>query len=332
VLVRSLGTGETLYARNAGQMLLPASNMKAVTGAAALHVLGGGYRYRTPVLAHGDVRDGVLHGDLVVVGRGDPTISARFAGDARHVFRAWADSLRAHGVHRVTGYVVGNDATFPDAPLGRGWTWDDLRWYYSAPFGALQLDDGIVRIRVAPGARAGDPVAVTLDPAAVPMPVRVAARTGAAGTEPSLRIAFEPHAPGLVVSGSLAADAEVHRDSASVQDPTAYYLAVLRGTLVEAGIRVDGAIRRDTAADALFAPRRELFAHTSPPMGEIVTAFMKPSQNQIAEMLLRTVALEARGTGSGAAAAPSSTASPRCGGWSHAWSPSPTGPASRATT
>jgi serine-type D-Ala-D-Ala carboxypeptidase/endopeptidase (penicillin-binding protein 4) len=301
VLVRSLGTGETLYARNAGQMLLPASNVKAVTGAAALHVLGGGYRYRTPVLADGDVRDGVLHGDLVVVGRGDPTVSARFAGDARHVFRAWADSLRAHGVRHVTGDLVGNDAAFPDAPLGRGWTWDDLRWYYSAPFGALQLDDGIVRLSVAPGARVGEPAVVALAPAAAPMPVRNLARTGAAGTAPSVRIALAQHAPGFVVTGSIPADAPVHRDSASVQDPAEYFLFVLGATLADAGIRVDGGVRRDTAVVALFAPRRELFAHTSPPMGEIVTAFMKPSQNQIAEMLLRTVALEARGTGTGAA-------------------------------
>jgi serine-type D-Ala-D-Ala carboxypeptidase/endopeptidase (penicillin-binding protein 4) len=93
----------------------------------------------------------------------------------------------------------------------------------------------------------------------------------------------------------------VHRDSASVQDPAEYFLFVLGATLAEAGIRVDGGVRRDTAVVALFSPRRELFAHTSPPMGEIVTAFMKPSQNQIAEMLLRTVALEARGTGTGAA-------------------------------
>ena len=103
VLVRSLESGETLYARNAGRMFVPASNMKIVTAAAALEALGPDYRYTTRVAAAGEVRDGVLRGDLVVIGGGDPTISERFHGDVRTVFRAWADSLRAHGVRRITG-------------------------------------------------------------------------------------------------------------------------------------------------------------------------------------------------------------------------------------
>src|SRR5215213_2948789 len=103
VEVRSLATGEVLYRRNAEKMLVPASNMKIVTATAALESLGPAYRYRTAVAATGPVAGGELRGDLVVVGSGDPTISARFGGDARAVFRAWADSLRARGVTRVTG-------------------------------------------------------------------------------------------------------------------------------------------------------------------------------------------------------------------------------------
>src|SRR4051812_31545069 len=115
VVVRSLETGETLYARNPRKMFVPASNMKLVTSSAALELLGPAYRYGTALVATGPVRGGELQGDLVVVGSGDPTIAADFhSGNAFAVFQAWADSLRAHGVTRISGRIVGDDDVFDD--------------------------------------------------------------------------------------------------------------------------------------------------------------------------------------------------------------------------
>jgi D-alanyl-D-alanine carboxypeptidase/D-alanyl-D-alanine-endopeptidase (penicillin-binding protein 4) len=303
VLVRSLESGETLYARNAGRMFVPASNMKIVTAAAALEALGPEYRYRTRVAASGPVRDGVLHGDLIVYGGGDPTISERFHGDVRTIFRAWADSLRAHGVLRVTGAVIGNDDVFDDLPLGRGWAWDDAADSYSAEVGGLQLNEGFVTVRVAPGPDRA--AAVTTRPVSdewVPVVGRV--WMAHADSSPRVTIGRADSLSGVVVSGILPADTAVQQE-VSVRNNTRFFASVLRQALLEAGIGIDGQSldADDDSARGKPASTTPLFTHTSPPMREILPGFMKPSQNQIGEILLKTLGRELRGTGSARAGA-----------------------------
>jgi D-alanyl-D-alanine carboxypeptidase/D-alanyl-D-alanine-endopeptidase (penicillin-binding protein 4) len=302
VLVRSLESGETLYARNSGRMFVPASNMKIVTAAGALEALGPDYRYATRVAAAGPVRDGVLHGDLVVIGGGDPTISDRFHGDVRTVFRAWADSLRAHGVRRITGAVIGNDDVFDDVALGRGWAWDDLEDSYSAEVGGLMLNEGFVTVRVSPvpGQRAAAVTTLPVSDEWVPVVGNV--WMAAAGAAPQVRVGRADSLSGVAVSGTLPPDTTVEAEVA-VRNNTRFFASVLRQALLEAGIGVGG-----QSLDADDAPGRArpesstlLFTHTSPPMRDILAAFMKPSQNQLGEILLKTLGRELRGLGSAGA-------------------------------
>ncbi|HYH79527.1 MAG TPA: D-alanyl-D-alanine carboxypeptidase/D-alanyl-D-alanine-endopeptidase, partial [Longimicrobium sp.] len=187
--IRSLRNGRVLYQRNEGKMFVPASNMKLVTAAAALETLGPGFVYRTPVVATGTIRNGELRGDLMVIGGGDPTIAADFhRGDARAVFNAWADSLRARGVRRITGRIVGNDDVFDDVALGRGWAWDDLADYYSAEIGGLQYNLGVVGITAAAGSKVGAQPRLRMDPQTAYVRVTNAATTIAAGTEEQLSV------------------------------------------------------------------------------------------------------------------------------------------------
>ncbi|HEX8391451.1 MAG TPA: D-alanyl-D-alanine carboxypeptidase/D-alanyl-D-alanine-endopeptidase [Longimicrobium sp.] len=296
VLVRSAETGEAVYARNADKLFVPASNMKIVTAAAALETLGADYRYRTRVAATGPVRGGVLQGDLVVIGSGDPTISERFAGDVRTVFRSWADSLRARGITRITGSVVGDDDRFDDVPFGRGWAWDDLQDSYSAEIGALELNEGFVTVRVQP--RAGAAPAVTLRPASSSLPVTVTAITGPARSESTLQVTRAASGPGIVVSGAIAADTAFIEEEISLRNNTAHFTAVLRDALVESGIAVGGAaVDADDLSPAARRAAADLFTHTSVPLRDILPGFMKPSQNQIGELLLKTMGAELRGAG-----------------------------------
>ncbi|HEU0015179.1 MAG TPA: D-alanyl-D-alanine carboxypeptidase/D-alanyl-D-alanine-endopeptidase [Longimicrobium sp.] len=297
VLVRSLDTGETLYRRNAGKMFVPASNTKIVTAAAALEALGPDYRYRTRVAASGPVANGELKGNLLVIGSGDPTISERFAGDVRTVFRAWADSLRARGITRIDGYVLGVDDVFDDVPLGRGWAWDDLEAYYSAEVSGLELNEGIVDVRVEPAAPGQQPRVIVSPPTEF-VPLANLATTGAAGTGDRIRIERTSTGSGLVIQGSIAADTALET-SVAIRNNTAFFAAVLHETLMQAGILVTG--RSGDADDfdpSNTANHTVLFTHTSPPLAEILEDFMKPSQNQIGEILLKTLGAELRGEGS----------------------------------
>ena len=150
ILARNLRTGKTLISFNADKLFLPASNTKLYTTAAALRLLGPQFRFRTPILATGPVSSGVLEGDLLVIGQGDPTWSARFHDDGKAVFRAWADSLKALGITSISGAIIGVDAVFVEQPQGSGWSWDNDAYYYAAQIAGLSFNENVVDVIIVP--------------------------------------------------------------------------------------------------------------------------------------------------------------------------------------
>lgn len=160
----NLSTDRVLFDRNGARRFIPASNMKLLSTAAALDALGPGFRYHTRLYADGEIQNGTLLGALVVRGSGDPSFGGRFRdGDALGVFRDWADSLRALGVRRVQGPVIGDDDVFDNVHLGQGWQWDDLKWYYGAEISGLQFNEGTVHVEVR-GTSPGQPARIVAEP------------------------------------------------------------------------------------------------------------------------------------------------------------------------
>ena len=154
--VRSLDTGERLYSLNAGRLMMPASNMKILTVAAAAEVLGWDYRFTTALETSGTIANGVLRGDLFVRSNGDPSINTR-AGRADDVLFEWARALGAAGITAIEGRIIGDDQAFDDEGIGAGWAWDYLQYGYAAPVGALEFNENVATLTVAPGAAAGTP-------------------------------------------------------------------------------------------------------------------------------------------------------------------------------
>ncbi len=145
ILVRDAETGWPLYEKDTGRSFIPASNTKLYTAASALDVLGPDFRYETSIWTDGVVVNGLLAGNLIVRGSGDPVIGGRFNdGDLTETFRAWADSLKARGIHRIEGDIVGDDDVFDNVSLGYGWQWDDLSFGYAAEISGLSFNDNCV--------------------------------------------------------------------------------------------------------------------------------------------------------------------------------------------
>lgn len=298
--VRSLEDGRTLYQRNADRLFVPASNMKLLTGAAALEALGPEYRYRTVVAANGPIIDGVLQGSLVIFGNGDPTFSERFHRDSRDAFRSWADSLLTRGVRRISGGVIAVDSAFHGPHYGSGWAWDDLLTASAAPYGAIQFNEGVFALEIFPSSNAYQPGIVILDPPTQAVRVINDTRTLVEGSITAIRVMRDEAGTGVIVRGEIPADAGEITRTVAVDDPARYFATVLRETLREQGLAVEGPaiIFSELAAfDPSIANTQPLFTYESPPMTEILAAMMKPSQNQIAETLLVTLGRELRNDG-----------------------------------
>jgi D-alanyl-D-alanine carboxypeptidase/D-alanyl-D-alanine-endopeptidase (penicillin-binding protein 4) len=294
ILVVDPGKGETLYARNADKLFMPASNMKLITGSTAVAQLGLDYRWTTTLFARGTVRNNVLEGDLVVRGNGDPSASAHMQkGDALAPLRALADSLRAHGISRVRGRILAAPSPFTDSPLGMGWAWDDLDDAYSAGVDALYFNEGFTQLVVYGGARAGDPVRVVTRPAGSFPATIVRARTIARGdtaSKTSISVSQDSSHTGVLVTGTILVHDSTVAELA-FRDQAGAYMAALREAMTARGITIDGAMMDSTAR------RDSLLSMRSPPLRDVLPFFEKPSQNQIGELLLKTLALEKTGVG-----------------------------------
>jgi D-alanyl-D-alanine carboxypeptidase/D-alanyl-D-alanine-endopeptidase (penicillin-binding protein 4) len=315
ILIVDPERGDTLYSRNAGKLFLPASNMKVVTSSVALEQLGPDFSYRTTLIARGSRRDSTIAGDLAVIGRGDPTVSDHMWGDAMIPLHAMADSLVARGVKRITGRVVAMGNAFPGPVLGYGWSWEDLESSYSAAIDELLFNEGFSEIKLHGGAQPGDSVHVEVRPAhsypALRTDLTTIAAPGCAGgdsavTSPcpivparvarrrELTVRKDTLRGDVVVTGGVVVGDSVTLE-VTHRDPDLAYVAALTEALRDRGITVDSAPA--VSADTLAVGGDTLLTFVSKPLREILPALLKPSQNQIAEMLLRTLGVERGGVG-----------------------------------
>ena len=297
--VRSLDTGEHLYARDAGRLMMPASNLKIVTLAAAAELLGWDHRFTTTLETTAAIEDGVLRGDLFIRGGGDPTINSR-EGRAAAVLNEWAVTLRATGIDAIAGRIIGDDQRFDDEGLGQGWAWDYLQFGYAAPVGALQFNENLATLAIRPGPHPGEPAEVSLSPGSgLRLLTRVA--TGAVNTATEISYRRRLDEPVLEVTGSITLAAAPVERTVAVVNPTVFFAESLRGALVAHGIRVDGpAVDLDDVAAELVgtaAERRVLASSQSPTLREIATVLMKVSQNLYAETLVKAVGAARGGLG-----------------------------------
>jgi serine-type D-Ala-D-Ala carboxypeptidase/endopeptidase (penicillin-binding protein 4) len=290
VLIQSLDTSETIFALNPNKYMMPASNMKIVTLAAAAERLGWDFKFPTEIIANGGIESGVLHGDLIVVGHGDPSINGR-DGTATRVFDSWARQLRQLGITDIQGRIVGDDDAFDEEGLGAGWSWDYLGYGYAAPVGALEFNENIVQVALTPGAAPGEPVTVELSPVGFGVNVVNRIVTGEAGTASDVELRRLPGKDVLELYGSMPAKGATVRRSASVDNPTLYFVRALRQSLIAGGIAVQGdAVDIDDLPTPLDrSAGRPLLTHESPPLGELARVLMKVSQNLYAETLLKTL-------------------------------------------
>jgi D-alanyl-D-alanine carboxypeptidase/D-alanyl-D-alanine-endopeptidase (penicillin-binding protein 4) len=293
--------GEWRARLNAGRHFIPASNTKLVIGSAALALLGPVFRYRTAVHAVG--RDADSARAVLVLGSGDPTWSKRFHKSDFTVVDSVAERLAALGIRRVTGGVVIDATRFSDPPAHGTWEVGDLPGTSAPPIGAFAIGEGLFGIVITPGAAPGYPAAVTPLGGAGLQPLIARIVTDTAGARERRVTDYLDRADAVHLTGTIALG-RPDTIYLTVTDPAAYAGRALELALSRHGIEVQGGTRvlRDTREAAVMdaAVRGDSAAVTvvSPPLREIVAAILQPSQNWIAEQLLKTLAAERRGRGS----------------------------------
>lgn len=312
-LVVSLDTKDTVFALEPDTPLAPASNVKLLTSAAALHVLGPEYRFRTWLLADGEVEGGVLLGDLILYGTGDPGISERFFSAKDEVFQRLVDQLEEAGIHAVAGDLVA-DASFFDGPL-RDLDWDrrDLNEHFTAGVSALSYNENVVSFRIRPG-EVGSPPRVETVPPRSALEVVNTAETVTGTARPRLAILRDDPLEPVRIVGRMRADARDVWRQMTVAVPADFVAASFRATLEERGIVVEGEGRAVTRSDFSALPRltapalgrrgpRIVATHVSRPLVDYLGVVNKESNNLFAELIFRALGRASEGVGTAPASA-----------------------------
>ena len=288
VKVVSLDTGRVLFEEHADKLLRPASNMKLYTVAAALDRLSPDYRFSTSVYANSRPdAAGVVHGDLTIYGRGDPSIAARFNnGDYFKAIDDLATRIVAAGVKRVEGDIVGDESYFVGPKYGSGWNWEDLTWYYGAEVTPLTANDNALDLFIKPGPALGQPALITTGPPDPLLKIVNNVTTSAKGSRRELAIERGLNENTIMITGSIPLEDRGYTGGIGISHPALLFVYMLRSSLAQKGVVITGASRTSVAAGPL---QNEIAALQSPPFSVIAAQTLKPSQNLYTELILRTL-------------------------------------------
>jgi D-alanyl-D-alanine carboxypeptidase/D-alanyl-D-alanine-endopeptidase (penicillin-binding protein 4) len=285
IFVYSLDRGEALFALDDRTLLVPASTIKLVSLAAAVDAVGWDFRYETVLRATGPVVDGVVQGDLIVVGSGDPSIGGRGGTE----LAAFVNVLKAAGIRRVEGRVIGDDNGIEEPRPQLAWAWDDLGYPTGAIFGALNADENRLDVVITAGPTEGTAASVSVMPRAAYRPLDNRVSTSAPGSAQLIWPEQKPGVPYLTIAGSIPAGAPPSRMLVSAGNPTFWFASLLRHELLVGGIEVVGeAFDIDDLIPAVDSESGStLYIHTSPPLSEIARPMLKDSINLYGEAALR---------------------------------------------
>ncbi len=281
---RGVGEGDggalpPLYERQADRLMIPASNVKVVTGAAVLSLLGPDHRFETSFSTDSVATSPVLDGNLYVRGSGDPSLVSE-------EFWKIADKFRTKGIERIAGDIVLDTSYFDGPALATEAAGDGDRAYH-ARTGALSANFNTVRVHVHPGARKGEAARIELSPETGFVDVVNDATTCSSrrGQTIQVRRRFENGRNVVHVSGRIPLGHGGKVFYRNIDDPAGSFSATLAGFLKDAGIVVEGDIVQGVRPD----DARELFIHRSKPLSLIVRDLNKFSNNFTAEQLLKTL-------------------------------------------
>lgn len=291
------GTAEILYSYRPHCMLTPASTMKLVTTAAALQICGGGAVVKTEVGITGkvDAAAGCLEGDIILRGHGDATLASVYDTRPATVF---ADSiisvLKRMGVKRVAGRVIGDGSLLADPAVSPGWTWEDLGNYYAAGLFGLNYAANTYSVILDTSRPGRQPQVVAIEPFVAGLTVENRLSPFPCAFDSAYLYGI-PRCGRRILEGAVPHSARTFSVKGDIPDPPLFAAQEVTAALHKAGIAVreapasDGTLFR--AGSALPSTVRVIYTHSSAPLRTIAFHTNVRSQNLLAEMLLRQIAL-----------------------------------------
>lgn len=294
--VMNARTGEVIYNKYENLGMAPASTLKVITLATAYDVLGKDFRYETDLLYGGVIKDGVLEGDIIIKGTGDPSLGSDNYKETKAavLLKRWTDAIKAAGIKKINGTVIADDSMFKGQMAPEGWIWSDMGQYYGAGVSALNWQENKMRVVFAAKGRVGDKatfvrtVAMSSD-----LEIINEVTIGPTGSGDQVYAYSAPYSSKIMLRGTYGIDLNKEIEI-SLPDGAYEAASNLKTTLVNQGIVVEGKVNTafllQSEGKNLPASTKLLDRYLSPNLSQLSYWFLKESINLYGEALLKTAA------------------------------------------
>lgn len=284
-------SGKSVCAYNAQKRVIPASVLKLLTTASALSIYGNDYCFETPLRYTGRLDNGVLNGNLIIEGKGDPTIGSRFFSRDDSFITYVTEVLNRNGIRSINGDIVLNNSIYGTEVSSPEWIWEDMGNYYASGIWGLNYKDNLYELTFRTESPGKTPQIVSVVPDVPGMVLNLGLKA-AANTKDSAYIYGAPFQKERFVYGSVPSGRSSFTIKGDVYDPNVVLISELKNEFVRAGITVKGSwnveYSREAEGIVLDKPYR------SPALKEIARIVNFNSNNLFADGLLRLIAQSGR--------------------------------------
>ncbi len=304
IVVMDAQTGEVLAAHHPKMSVIPASNMKIVTTAAALGILGVDYRFKTELQHDGVVRDSVLYGNVFVRGYGDPTLGSPLFDSIptmAMVLDSFALIIKALGIKKIAGKIVGDGSAFEPMTAVSTWLWEDLGNYYGVGPSGLNFHENLYDLNFLQNPSVGSPPSVLSTSPQVPDFQLINTVRSAKGGGDDAYIYSTPYASVGTVAGHIPTGDKQFSISGALPDPPYFLAWHLRNTLISKGLEVTDSATTQLKMELMsemMQPRQTFFTWLSPNLATIIKRTNLESVNLYCEAFVRAIGLQQAGIGS----------------------------------
>lgn len=274
ISVKRLPEGKSVCEYQSQLSLAPASLTKLFSTVFALDAVGAGYTYKTSLAYSGEIDQGVLYGNLVILPGGDPALESQYFPKSRFMERA-LNAIQQAGIKRVRGTVTVDLSSAAIADIPGSWLWEDIANYYGALYHPFNYRDNLYTLTLKAGLPGQAAQLVSVDPEQPGVVFNNRVVTDPGGKN-DVWIYGGPAASDLLLKGRMTGKPRLYHIKGAMHHPATAFEGEFTGLLEKNNIVVEGG----TYAGRLT---QTLYSHTSPPLKEIVFFTNKRSVNLFAE-------------------------------------------------
>jgi len=298
LFVMNTTTGKKVTEVNTEIGVAPASCQKVITASTAFELLGPGYFYKTTLGYSGKIVNGVLNGDIIIKGSGDPTLGSwRYKQTSEeNIIEAFKEAVSQQGINEITGHVYADESLWNDEATPNGWIWQDIGNYYGAGARALNWRENQYDLYLKSGKKIGDPVEKvgTKPPYVNGLNLKVLTTSAAKGSGDNAYIFMPLNDHYSYARGTIPVNENHFQISGAMAHPATELALTLEASLKKSPVEKIAAAYPD---EKNYGTINVFYTYTSPVLDSIIFHFLRRSINLYGESLIKTLGFQFTGTG-----------------------------------